>query len=260
MAIDWETLIREARADPRQSLGVTLHVRGIGTRSRPQLYMCDDGEFYFVKFAQNPHGNGIGIFNEHVVSAAASLLGAPVPGGALVDVSEDQIAELMEDEDVALDFVPSAGIQYGSRRAGPNVVDSPAMQDQYFTENVDRLAALHVLGLWIPLAVDAEWLYNTVPPHEVWLIDHTGSLPGGATWSPQQLVEHTGVAPDERFLGTPPAARARAVERLLDVTPEQIAAIVAAPPDSWGIFDDGRVALASYMHARRERVRESFAR
>jgi hypothetical protein len=46
---------------------------GLQTATRPQKFTCDDNGLYAVKFAENKHGDGKGIFTEHVVALAGRL-------------------------------------------------------------------------------------------------------------------------------------------------------------------------------------------
>lgn len=77
-APDWDALIaaaEAARLNPRVAI---THAGGFTSATRPQKFICDNGELYVVKFSGNNHGDGRGIFTEQVVALAGRLIGAPV--------------------------------------------------------------------------------------------------------------------------------------------------------------------------------------
>jgi hypothetical protein len=205
-----------------------------------------------VKFRENAHGDGRGIFNEQVVALAARLIGAPVPHVELVDVAQALVDGLVPPS-VSLNYVPTAGTHHGSRWVGANVSDRAGVQQ--VDVNRTRFAALEVLHAWIPCIGDHQWIYSNDPPYEVYSVDHNAFFPGGESWNEAGLLAGVGnVALDVTLagLGLTAADRAAAADRLRAVSAEDIAAVVARPPDEWGIPLHERIAVASYLHARRE--------
>jgi hypothetical protein len=69
--------------------GALRHEGGISSASRPQKYTCDEAALYAVKFRENQHRDGKGIFTEEVVARVGRLIGAPVARVELVRVSEE---------------------------------------------------------------------------------------------------------------------------------------------------------------------------
>src|SRR5690242_19311476 len=63
--------------------------------SQAQLLRCSDGNYYVVKFPNNPQGLAI-LANELLASRLAALLGLPVPNGRVIQESRALIAETEE--------------------------------------------------------------------------------------------------------------------------------------------------------------------
>src|SRR5271163_4491572 len=61
------------------------HIRRMRGGAQSHLMRCSDGEFYVVKFQNNPQGTRI-LANEMLGSALATRLGLPTPEIAIVDV------------------------------------------------------------------------------------------------------------------------------------------------------------------------------
>jgi hypothetical protein len=55
--------------------------------SQAHLLRCSDGEYYVVKFQNNPQGTRI-LANEFLAAVLASRLGLPISGSGIVDVTE----------------------------------------------------------------------------------------------------------------------------------------------------------------------------
>jgi len=86
-APDWDTLITTAMASRPQPRTAITHAGGFTSATRPQKFICDNGELYVVKFKENMHGDGRGLFTEQVVAIAGRLIGAPVADVELVEVA-----------------------------------------------------------------------------------------------------------------------------------------------------------------------------
>lgn len=66
------------------------HIRRMRGGTQSHLLRCSDGEYYVVKFQDNPQGTKI-LANEFLGSALATRLGLPSPEIAIVKVSEELI-------------------------------------------------------------------------------------------------------------------------------------------------------------------------
>ena len=233
------------------------HDGGLTTASRPQKFTCeeDENELWLVKLAGNTHGGGKGIFNEQVAGLAGRLLAAPVAGVALVRVPQALAEALSQDPTLQLDYVPEPGVHHGSLWVGANMSDR--MGIAYVDENRERLGALQVLYTWLACASDHQWIYDNDAPHEVFSVDHMAFFPNGPHWTEAGLQASVGnVTLDPAFspAGLTASDRASTVARLKNVTDQEIAEIVARPPDEWGVTLSERIAVASYLSERRERV------
>ena len=63
------------------------HVRRLRGGAQSHLLRCDDGDYYVVKFKNNPQGVRI-LANEMLAGKLARTLGLPVPEPEVVEVSE----------------------------------------------------------------------------------------------------------------------------------------------------------------------------
>jgi HipA-like kinase len=95
-------------------------VRRMRGASQPQLLRADDGEYYVVKFSNNPQHPRI-LANEMLATRLALLLDLPVRQPAFVDVPAELIAANPEMEfELGVQRVRcAAGLQYGSMYPGP---------------------------------------------------------------------------------------------------------------------------------------------
>jgi hypothetical protein len=87
--------------------------------AQSHLMRCSDGNYYVVKFQNNPQHRRI-LVNELLLTKLAARLGLPTPPVAIVEVSEDLIRLT---HDLAMEMprqrVPcQAGLQFGSRYPG----------------------------------------------------------------------------------------------------------------------------------------------
>lgn len=247
--------ITTAAASRRVTVSAQRHDGGFATASRPQKFTCTDGNLYVVKFIQNNHGSGRGTFNEQVVALCGTLVGAPVATVELVYVS-DPIAQQLDQDRAALniDFSPKAGVHHGSRWVD-NYSDRAGLQ--YFDDNRQRFGALDVLYTWLGCAGDEQWIYANDQTRHVLSVDHTTFLPGGPAWTTTTLAASRSSPQQNAQLATlalQPADRDQALRRLGLVSERDIAAVVARPPDDWGVAPDERAALGEYLVTRQAAV------
>src|SRR5271163_1262957 len=94
------------------------HIRRMRGGAQSHLMRCSDGEFYVVKFQNNPQGTRI-LANEMLGGALATRLGLPTPEIAIVDV-RSRLIEGTEELVVQLGrgrYPCSPGLCFGSRYA-----------------------------------------------------------------------------------------------------------------------------------------------
>lgn len=94
-------------------------IRRMRGGSQPFLMGCDDGHTYVVKFKNNPQHVRI-LANEMLASRLAMLIGLPVPGRAVVEVSPNLISgsPLLKFETANREEKCAAGVHFGSRFPG----------------------------------------------------------------------------------------------------------------------------------------------
>jgi len=94
------------------------HVRRMRGGAQSHLMRCSDGEFYVVKFRNNPQGLRI-LANEMLATRLAMQAGLPVPVAAVIEVGHwlvEHTAELHIQ--LANNIIPcQPGLQFGSRYA-----------------------------------------------------------------------------------------------------------------------------------------------
>lgn len=235
------------------------HDGGLGSATRPQKFTCSDDALYAVKFIQNNHGDGRGVFNEQVVALCGALIDAPVPRVEAIEVPASIAAALDRDRAALdIDFSPRPGVHHGSRWMS-NYSDRAGLV--HVAENRQRFGALDVLYTWLTCTSDHQWIYANDPPHEVLSVDHSTFLPGGFGWTRTTLAaEQMNVSPDPELatLGLLEGDCRAAVSRLGQVTDQAVAAVVARPPDSWGVSSEERVALAEFILARKDALLNQY--
>jgi hypothetical protein len=249
---NWTVLISEATRS--RTIAGRRHDGGLTTATRPQKIVCEDEALYAVKLSQNGHGDGRGIFSEQVVGRLGQLIMAPTAEVILINVPADLIEEIRATEGDNLGFVPEPGVHHGSRWA---LGFSDRQHLAYVDENRPAFAALCVLYSWVFCNGDHQWIYRNAPPHDVLSVDHTTFLPGGPDWTSATLRDgEAAVIADTQFaaVGLTPAEHAASLGRLSALTELQLAEVLAAPPDTWGVGLLDREAVASYLWNRRQRV------
>jgi hypothetical protein len=108
--------LAELSAKPLRAVEQIRRMRG---GSQPHLMRCNDGNYYVVKFQNNPQHRRI-LVNELLGSKLAAGLGLPTTPVAIVDVSEELI-RLTHDlvMEIPRKTVPcQPGLQFGSRYPG----------------------------------------------------------------------------------------------------------------------------------------------
>jgi hypothetical protein len=101
---------------PFSPLKVVEEIRRMRGGSQPHLMRCADGNYYIVKFQNNPQGTRI-LVNELLGTRLAALLGLPTTPTAIVHVHEDLIRLTTELRmEMPRNYAPcSPGLQFGSR-------------------------------------------------------------------------------------------------------------------------------------------------
>ena len=255
MTIDWVSLINAASICCTAPLKADLCLGALKcTGWRPvKLRVEGGGEFAVKGLWRCPtHDNlppGRTMFNENVVGRLGRFMLAPVPEVALVYVSQELI-----DQSTGVMGHLRSGIAHGSRLIENSTPAEPKHQMRCPIEpqNRPRFAHLAVLFGWTNVSDDskindAEFLYDQ--GSNVHGVDF-GNFFGGPKW--EKFAQLNSRATPKAWIGSKlvPGELDDASQHLRDLTPEQIACAVAAPPVEWGVTFDERVMLATLLHAR----------
>jgi hypothetical protein len=127
-------------------------------------------------------------------------------------------------------------------------------------DNKNRFASLGVLHGWIGFS-DRQFLYEVSDPFRVSAVDHGHFFPNGPNWTLATLA--TAAAPqvaadlvaacslsDDEINGV--------CSILVKITDDEIARILAIPPDEWGVKVDERIGLANYLSTRRDAMLKTY--
>ena len=193
--------------------------------------------------------------NEQIVALCGRLVGAPVAALAEATVTdadkagEPRIAHLVVDPCHAVEYVP-----YTTER------DDNVLKHTDLAQNRARYAALEVLYSWMGCGGDHQFFYDDEPPQLVYSFDHGLFFPQNGNWTSATLDPNQFVAIDPYFVAAHLVSDERQgpVDRLRRVRPVEICRVVASPPPSWGLTDDDRYAMCTYLVTRRRVVLDAY--
>jgi hypothetical protein len=131
--------------------------------SQPHLMKCSDGEYYVVKFQNNPQGIKV-LANEMLCTLLAGELGLPVPGVAIVEAcsclirrSNDLAMQLGNGRSPCL-----AGTCFGSQHVDPSIFHKTGNAHKVFDLLPDELwPGLDNLADFAGMMVLDKWTCNT---------------------------------------------------------------------------------------------------
>jgi hypothetical protein len=147
--------------------------------SQPHLMRCSDGNYYVVKFQNNPQHRRI-LVNELLGSALAQQMGLPVPEFAIVDVSETLIGFT---PDLCIELLRGRlacgpGLQFGSRLpSGPHcefLIDCLPNSLMAWTANVRDFIGMLVFDKWTCNTDHRQVVFAQLPKtlkYKAWMID-----------------------------------------------------------------------------------------
>lgn len=248
-AVNWRGLIEDAVDRRPQPIVAETFYRRYTTASHAVELGCADGSRYVVKGLRKDQEQGRMVFNDQVAARLGALLGAPVPQVALIEVSAELITANPGAEDQMGHMVPCTA--HGSKVI-PNVTERINNLD-HADENRIRFAILSIFFGWL-WAGDRQFIYEKIPPYRVYSHDHGHFFPGGPNWATANLPRagraeaESGLVTQCKFTSNEMAA---ACAPLVKVGPEQVAEVLAVPPESWDVTLEERVLLAEYLERRR---------
>lgn len=177
------------------------HVRRMRGGSQSQLMSCSDGEYYVVKFQNNPQGVRI-LANEFLATALAERLGLPVARAGVVIVSEDLTT--YTDEmfiELARGRIPlRPGLCFGSRyQRGAKTPNQQTSVVAYDCLRQHELARVENVSDFVGMLVFDKWTGNmdsrqvvfvqNLCKYRALMIDH-GLCFGGFRWHFPDCAAH----------------------------------------------------------------------
>jgi hypothetical protein len=191
------------------------HIRRMRGGTQSHLMRCSDGEFYVVKFQNNPQHERV-LANEMLATGLAKTIGLPVPIAVIVGV-ENWLIEHTPDLIVQLahSTIPcEAGLHFGSRYAvnpiDGQVFDYISIESLDRVRNLETFAGILALDKWTGNTDGRQvvfWRYPRQRHYTAAFIDHGYCFNGGAWTFPDYPLRgvysknevYTGVSGWESF-------------------------------------------------------------
>jgi HipA-like kinase len=161
------------------TLHAVEHIRRMRGGSQSQLMRCSDGNYYVVKFQNNPQHRRV-LVNEFLGTSLASLLGLPTAPTAIIEVRQDLIRFT---PDLCIELPHSripcqSGPQFGSLYIGDphhlSLADCSSEKNIFGASNLADFVGMLVFDLWTSNS-DARQVIvrrpNVGVPHRIWMID-----------------------------------------------------------------------------------------
>jgi hypothetical protein len=178
MATQPETINRIAHSDVR-TLHAVEHIRRMRGGSQSHLMRCSDGNYYVVKFQNNPQHRRV-LVNELLGTRLAARLKLPTTPTAVIEVREDLIL-LTQDLciEMSLSRVPCLpGLQFGSSYIGDphhlSMLDIASDKHILDAANLRDFVGMLVFDLWTGNTDGRQVIFrrpNVGAPHQAWMID-----------------------------------------------------------------------------------------
>ncbi len=249
-------------------------IRRMRGGSQSQLLRCSDGNYYVVKFQNNPQGVRI-LANELLAGCLATLLGLPVPTAQIIEVTEDLIVSSPEMrvqlKSGSLPLLP--GLCFGSRY--PRVVDGsgqPALVPVYDLMPDSELFRVENVSDFVSLLAFDKWVGNTDARQAVFVRNRE-------TCSYRALMIDQGFCFDGNRWDFPDASRDGLYDRTVvygairsleafapflicleqKITPEAMESVAQSIPPEWYLNDAGSLCrLLEELDRRRKSVEKTL--
>jgi len=165
---------------PPNRVEAVQHIRRMRGGAQSHLMRCSDGNFYVVKFRNNPQHQRV-LANEMLATSLGWKARLPVPPAAIVEVSEWLIANTPElHVQLAHETIPcQAGLQFGSQYVvSPwqgRVFDYLPPEMYGLVRNVNEFAGILVLDKWLGNSDGRQaafWQRSTERKYHAAFIDH----------------------------------------------------------------------------------------
>ena len=222
--------------------------KALRTKAAPVLVKCEDGREYFVKGQQA----GRQIVNDQIIARIGQALGAPVGEPRIIDISSELI-----DINSSLSHI-SPGTAHGTVFIS-DCLDAYDLIATSEPSNRSRLILLALLYGWM-FSNDRQFLFNKNPPRLIYSVDHGHFFPGGPDWTIEDLQKAPKASLDSYFADCnfTLTELAEAKVALVSITDKTIIRAVSAPPESWGLTIEERLALIGYLIRRKQELLESI--
>lgn len=246
----WEGQLAARPQDEGPEATIVSPVRKSDAGSKPLLCIADDGQRYWVKFANNPQSSQT-LVPEVIVPELAALIDAPVLTPVRLAAHPGLVGETYDPS--GLYKIPS-GLAHGS----PLVEDVIAREDELAhvrrDHNRQRIPALLVLWDWA-MGQDSQWLYDELENGSIWSFDHGMWLDAGeGAWTEKGLQNvSTGQWSFNETIpgGLDAATFIEVADRLDDVDASDILSAVSRVPRQWAPDDAVLEALGWCLYTRK---------
>jgi hypothetical protein len=225
----------------------------------PQLFKCEDGQCYVVKFMSNPQGIR-GLVNELIAYRLGKLLDLPVVPGRIVYLTEDFIRQIPELSKQGVQPGPHFGSLFVEHAQEPEIGTIAKCM------NLDQVAGMIVFDHWIEN--DDRDTGNVILTAEdapkFYMIDHESCFCGSG-WYGKKLLRHRNqVKPYwsdvyERFapyLDQFENSFLTAVGRLEGLSGLDVREAMQDIPEEWDIEPEELDILVIYLERRKRLVRD----
>jgi len=238
-------------------LQATTFIQSLSGVSKAVQVEANNGKLYRVKGVRTSGGRRHErmMCNDHIAGQLGHQMGAPVPS-----------VQLMEVPDVLVQSEPGMShLEAGpghSMRWVPNV-SGKERNIEYCSEgdNRSRWASIALFFGWFGAERDEQFFYDTQSPRLVHSFDHGHFFPGGPKWTESDLSGADPPVPHSTVKsGCNLQARelSQVAESLAAIEDQDIARAVAEPLPAWGIDMSDRLAVASFLRARRDHLIQNF--
>lgn len=235
--------------------------------TKPYYVMCDD-DIYVVKFMQNPEGLRV-LANEYIGAKIAEILHLPLASPSIVEVDDDFVTHYGKQISLHVGEEISAGIHFGTKKVKKiyPITNSAMLQA---ARNIDIIPEVVLFDHWI-CNTDRESnggnLLFDASKMEVVVIDHTHAFDLGPIWTATDLRQRIG----EGFRpfnmsgfvykklvlhikGNNPFHRI--LDKMSRVTDDHLWDIISTVPLEWGVTEEEKAVLHSYLCDRLSRIEQ----
>lgn len=234
-------------------------------KTRPQLFECDDGNQYVVKFMSNPISPNANkhLAHEIIANRLAQLLGLPVAKGQIIYFSKEIIENTPEINDFQVKPGPHFGTVFYKNKTRPTKKERIKK-----CSNLQDMAGVMVFDHWVHNRDRANNLWNLIidegdQENKLYMIDHAGcfystrrsskKLRSGA----DSIRIHWGKNYKQfRPFLTDKQSFTKYVNKIEQLADSEIREIVFSTPTEWEPDHKELEAIYEYLTTRKSFIRE----